>query len=79
LIYRDAVKFLIQNFISTVREGKMAKPVVATPSLSGREATDFLIKVHKNASKPVGLTPTPKLAMALESLKRDAEQHQKHS
>ena len=57
----------------------MAKPIVATPSLSGQEATNFLMKIHENANKPVSLTPTPKLAMALESIKRHVEQNQKHS
>jgi hypothetical protein len=57
----------------------MAKPIVATPTLSGQEATNFLIKIHENANKPVGLTPTPKLATVFELIKPHVEQNQKHS
>jgi hypothetical protein len=40
----------------------MAKPIGATPELKGKEAIAFIIKMHENESKPVGLVATPKLA-----------------
>jgi hypothetical protein len=42
----------------------MAKPIAATPVLTGREANEFIIRMHKEASNKVGLSPTLKLENA---------------
>jgi hypothetical protein len=55
----------------------MARPIAATPVLTGREAAKFLALVHENARIPVPLTPTPKLQTAHDLVKKHAK-HQKH-
>lgn len=56
----------------------MALPIGATPVLTGKEAADFMVQLYKDAQKPVGLTPTPKLKEACELIKKHAERQQKH-
>ena len=56
----------------------MALPIAATPVLTGREAAKFIATLHRDAQKPVGLTPTPKLDEARELIKKHAERGQKH-
>lgn len=58
-------------------EGDMALPVAATPTLSGKEAAEFITAIHKDVQKPVKPTPTPKLEQAHELIKRHAERQQK--
>ncbi len=48
----------------------MAQPIGATPVLTGKEAAKFITMLHEDASKPVCLTPTPKLAKAHELIKK---------
>jgi|ERR1035437_654779 hypothetical protein len=48
----------------------MAKPIAATPVLTGKEAIRFVAKMHENAKKPVGPIPTPKLGEAEELIKQ---------
>ncbi len=55
----------------------MAKPVSATPVLSGEEATKFISMIHENSNKPVGLIPTPKLGAAQEMIKQYIERGKK--
>jgi hypothetical protein len=55
----------------------MALPIGETPILKGREATTFIKRMHKDAQKPVGPIPTPKLDEAYKSIKEYAEQKQK--
>ena len=55
----------------------MARPIAATPVLTGKEAAEFITMIHRDAQKPVGLTPTPKLAKARELLKKHGERGQK--
>ena len=55
----------------------MAQPIGATPILEGEEAAAFIAKLHKNAAKPVGLIPTPKLEKARELIKKHSEHGQK--
>ena len=56
----------------------MSQPIGATPVLKGKEAVEFLAKLHADEKKPVRLTPTPKLDKAHELAKQYAEQRQKH-
>jgi hypothetical protein len=56
----------------------MALPIGATPVLTGKEAADFIVKLHKDAQKPVNLTPTPKLEQACELIRKHAGRQQKH-
>jgi hypothetical protein len=56
----------------------MARPIGATPVLSGEEAVHFLTMLHEDSKKPVGLTPTPKLNKAHELVKKYGENRQKH-
>lgn len=56
----------------------MAQPISATPVLTGEEATNFITMIHKNAKKPVGLIPTPKLGEAQELIKQYSEHGKKH-
>ena len=51
----------------------MAKPILATPVLRGKEATKFMKMIHENSDKPVGLIPTPKLDEARELIKQYSE------
>jgi len=51
----------------------MAKPIAPTPVLQGKEAVKFLNTLHKEADKPVGLTPTPKLKQAQELIEKHGE------
>ena len=39
----------------------MAKPVASTPVLEGKEAKQFIEKIHANSHNKVGIVPTPKL------------------
>ena len=39
----------------------MAKPIGATPVLSGKDATQFIARMQQEANNKVGLMPTPKL------------------
>jgi hypothetical protein len=55
----------------------MALPIGATPVLKGKEAADFIVKLHKDAKKPVNLTPTPKLDKACELIEQHASRRQK--
>ena len=55
----------------------MAQPIGATPVLQGKEAAKFLAMIHAEAQKPVGLTPTPKLAKAQGLIKKHGERRQK--
>lgn len=56
----------------------MAQPIGATPILRGKEAARFLTRLHKDAEKPVGLVPTPKLGQARKLVKKHSEHAQKH-
>ena len=56
----------------------MALPIGATPVLTGKDAAKFIITLHKDAQKPVSLTPTPKLEKACELIERHAKSQQKH-
>ena len=56
----------------------MARPIGATPVLKGKEAAKFLVMIHEEAQRPVGLTPTPKLAKAYGLIKKHGEHGQKH-
>ena len=56
----------------------MALPIGATPVLTGKEAADFIVKLHKDVHKPVSLTPTPKLDKACELIKEHASRQPKH-
>jgi hypothetical protein len=47
----------------------MALPIGSTPVLSGKEATKFMARVHKDSTVPARPTPTPKLARARELIK----------
>jgi len=51
----------------------MTRPILATPTLRGREAIKFIERMHKNSNKPVGLIPTPKLDKARELIKQYRE------
>ncbi len=55
----------------------MALPIGVTPILTGKAAAEFLTKMHKDAQRPVGLTPTPKLEEARKLIKKYAEHQQK--
>ncbi len=55
----------------------MAQPIGVTPVLTGKEATKFIIMIHEEVQKPVGLTPTPKLAKAQELIKKHGGHRQK--
>lgn len=55
----------------------MALPIAATPVLTGREAAEFIITIHKEAKRPARLTPTPKLDEACELIKKYAEYRKK--
>jgi hypothetical protein len=57
---------------------EMARPIGATPVLTGEEALKFIIKINEDAKKPVGLTPTPKLEKAKELIKQFNENGKKH-
>lgn len=48
----------------------MAKPISRTPTLSGKEATEFLLKVRRESSIKLNLAPTPKLEEAHELIKK---------
>jgi hypothetical protein len=56
----------------------MAKPITATPVLTGTEAVKFIKMVHENSTKPVGLVPTPKLEKLDELIKHYSEHGKKH-
>ena len=55
----------------------MALPIAATPVLSGKEATEFITTIHKDAQNPAHLTPTPNLKKARALIKWHAEHRQK--
>lgn len=55
----------------------MALPIGATPVLIGREATEFIITIQKEAKRPARPTPTPKLDEACELIKKYAEYRKK--
>lgn len=48
----------------------MAKPIGATPVLTGKEAETFLDNIHKNSKKRVTQVPTPKLEEAHRLIKK---------
>ncbi len=48
----------------------MAKPIGATPVLTGKEAAKFIARVQKEVKTKVGLTPTPKLETARDLIKQ---------
>lgn len=56
----------------------MAQPIGVTPVLTGREATRFIVKIRADERKPVGPTPTPKLAKVQELIKEHGERRSKH-
>lgn len=56
----------------------MARPIAATPILTGDEALSFMIRIDKESHKLVSLTPTPKLHEAHKLVKKYAERRQKH-
>jgi len=56
----------------------MAQPISVTPILTGKEATKFLNRVCREAKKPVGRIPTPKLVEAEELIKNFSKNGQKH-
>ncbi len=51
----------------------MARPIEPTPVLKGREATKFITMVHRDAQKPAGLIPTPKLKKAQKLIQKLSE------
>lgn len=51
----------------------MAQPIGATPVLTGKEAAEFITKLHKDVKKPVGLIPTPKLKEARKLIDKNGE------
>lgn len=51
-------------------EAAMALPIAATPTLKGKEASDFLHKIESDLQKPLKYTPTPKLGQAKELVKK---------
>lgn len=50
----------------------MALPIGATPVLRGEEAVRFIVRVHRNANKPVSIVPTPKLGQASKLIQANA-------
>lgn len=56
----------------------MAKPIAATPILTGKAATMFITKMHENAKRPAGPVPTPKLEEADKLIKQYSEHGKKH-
>jgi len=56
----------------------MARPIAATPVLTGKEATHFINTIHENSNKPVGPVPTPKLGNAQKLIKQYSEHGKKH-
>ena len=57
----------------------MAQPIGVTPVLTGREATRFMAKISAEERKPVGPTPTPKLAKVQELIREHGERIQKRA
>lgn len=55
----------------------MAKPIGATPVLTGQEAISFLIQMDKLSREPVGPIPTPRLSEAEKLIERSAKRQQK--
>jgi hypothetical protein len=55
----------------------MALPIGSTPVLRGKEAVEFLTKLHKDAREPANLTPTPKLEEAHRLIEKHAKHQQK--
>jgi hypothetical protein len=55
----------------------MARPIEATPVLTGKEAVAFITMIHEDSKKPVGLIPTPKLEEAEELIKQYSEHEKK--
>jgi len=56
----------------------MARPITATPILKGKEATKFLVMIHKDSKTTSGLTPTPKLEQAQKLIKEYGQHRQEH-
>ena len=56
----------------------MAQPIGVTPVLTGKEAARFMAKIRADERKPVGPTPTPKLAKAQEFIRAHVESKSKH-
>lgn len=77
MLNSDKYLQVLYNIVRRKEEGDMALPIAATPTLKGKEATEFLVAMHKEAQKPASLTPTPKLEQAHELIKRYAEHQQK--
>ena len=57
----------------------MARPITATPVLTGEEAANFIIKIHEDAKKPVGRVPTPRLRRAEELIKQYSKNDKKRT
>jgi len=55
----------------------MARPIGATPTLTGHKAITFIAMIHEESKKPIGLTPTPKLGKAHELILQHAQNRQK--
>ena len=53
----------------------MALPIGPTPTLYGKEAEEFTKKIEEDLKKPVGLTPTPKLAEARRRMAAKAKRY----
>jgi hypothetical protein len=56
----------------------MAKPIGASPVLTGEDAVKFLAKLHADAQTTVGPTPTPNLYKVRELVIQHAQRQQKH-
>ena len=50
----------------------MALPIAATPTLKGKDASDFWLKIENDLKKPLTYTPTPKLDLAKKKIKQYA-------
>ena len=49
----------------------MALPITPTPTLTGKDADNFLKRVQEQENTPVGLVPTPKLKLAMKQILRE--------
>lgn len=47
----------------------MARPITPTTKLNVKETVTFLRSVNRNATKPIGLVPTPKLHEIIKTIK----------
>jgi len=50
----------------------MALRIAPTPTLMGKETSDFLIKLNEDLKRPAKLVPTPKLKKAIELIEQNA-------